>query len=156
MLPKGWSLVVDPSEVIVADATSRYNFHNRNGKPVKLEYGLGARNPMEKDVVSARFRNAFIKDQVDTSRIVFDDNPKLILLRKQGKFDISLLEVSGFNALVYEPKHFNNDISGIYIDSIGNVADNIAQLVLFGKNLDSLENLEIKQISSTLKLKHFE
>ncbi|HRG83641.1 MAG TPA: cyclin family protein, partial [Chitinophagaceae bacterium] len=56
-LPKGWRVANDDTILQVADATSRYRFHNKNGKLIFLQYGLGTiGNPSEPNVQSAIFR----------------------------------------------------------------------------------------------------
>src|SRR6185295_11646717 len=113
-------------------------------------------NPAEPDVESARRRKGYIKLSLDTSGITFSDNPKLIENRKESGYHFTVDSVLTFQAIFFTPKQVGKGFTGIYIDSIGQIAGNLADLVLYSENLNGLENAEIEKIVRSLVLKTFE
>jgi hypothetical protein len=155
-IPKGWKQLSDESYPQIADATSRYRFRNKNGKMIILEYGLSAiGNPAEPSVIPARWRERYIRFRVDTAKTMFDDNPELAEIRKRGPYTFSILNVSNFRATYYQPKQNGNGFIGISIDSIGEIADNLAGLTFYAKDLDSLETQEMIKVIKSLRLHEF-
>jgi hypothetical protein len=156
-IPKGWRRTIDDTLVTVGDATVRYRFHNKKGILVFLQYGLSTiGNPAETSVVPARFRKGYIRNSLDTSEIIFTDNPGLNKIRENSKYTFFSRNIGTFQATIFDPKRTGNGYTGMYIDSIGEVAGNIADLVLYAENLDSLENIELEKVIGTLVLKHFD
>ncbi len=155
-LPKGWRLANDDTLLKTGDATSRYRFHNRNGKLVFLQYGLGTiGNPAEPNVLSNRFRKGYIKNNADTSDIIFTDNPVLNKIRRKSNYNFSSKTISTFQATFFKPKHSGNGFIGIYIDSIGQIAGNIADLVLYAESFDHIESKELEKMFQSLVIKDF-
>ena len=157
MVPKGWQRLIDDDSVPkIADATPRYRFYNGNKKLVKLEYGLSSIiYPAEPFVVSPRWRRLYIQFKVDTSNIMFSDNPELIQLRKKRPYTYSILNISGFEAMYYRPKQIGYGLTGIFIDSIGHIGHNIAGLNFYANDLDSLETREMTKVIMSLQLSDF-
>lgn len=155
-LPKGWRLAKNDTLPVVGDATARYRFHNSHGKLIYFQYGLGTiGNPAEPDVQSSRFRKGYLENGADTSEIIFTDNPKLVAIRQRSGHKFTEEEVSGFQALVYQPKRTGKGFTGIYIDSVGAIAGNIAGLTLYAQDLDSAETTELFMVIRSLKMKPF-
>ena len=155
-LPKGWRLAKEDSLPIAGDATVRYRFHNKTGKLIFLQYGLNTiGNPSELKVRSAIFRRGYVENNADTSDILFSDNPRLIKIRKKSNYLYSSETISTFQATFFKPKKYGNGYIGIYIDSVGQIAGNIADMVLYADGLDSVEVEEFKKISRGLIIKDF-
>ncbi|MFL5741480.1 MAG: hypothetical protein ACJ75B_14745 [Flavisolibacter sp.] len=157
MVPKGWRLEnKDDDSPRVADATARYRFHNADNKIIYLEYGLGAGiNPAEPDVLSSRFRKGYIANKIDTSDIIFSDNPGLARRRWKSKYFFSLENISNFQADFFRPKHIGKGYTGFYIDSIGQVAGNIASLAFYAEDLNGAESKELENVARSLLIKDF-
>ena len=155
-IPKGWKQLSDETYPKIADATARYRFRNKNGKMIILEYGLSANgNPVEPSVIPARLRERYIRFNVDTTNIMFDDNPELAEIRKRGTYNFSVMNISNFEATFYQPNQNESGFTGISIDSIGEIADNLAGLTFYAKDLDLLESQELIKVIKSLKLYEF-
>jgi hypothetical protein len=155
-IPKGWAELKDNSPTKIADATSHYRFYNSNGKLIILDCGLSAvGSPAEPYVLPALWRQRYIRFKSDTTKIMFDDNPELADVRKTGPYDFSFLNISNFRATFYQPKQKENGFTGIYIDSIGEIASNPAGLTFYARDLDFLEIQELIKVIKSLKLHEF-
>jgi hypothetical protein len=155
-LPKGWRIAIEDTMSEVGDATSRYRFHNRNGKLIFLQYGLSTiGNPSEPHVQSVIFRRGYVSNNTDTSVIMFTDNPHLLEIRKKSNYLYSNRYISGFEATFFRPRNIGEGYTGIYIDSIGHIARNIVDLVFYSEDLDSLESEEFEKVSQSLIIKDF-
>lgn len=155
-LPEGWRTIKDDNLYKIGDATARFRFLNKSGKIIRLDYGLSTSgNPAEPDVQPAIFRKGYLHNKADTAGIIFTDNPRLSEIRAKRNYLFSSGRLSGFSATFFRPKLTGSGYTGIYIDSIGEVADNIADLVFYADGLDSLENLEFEKVSRSLKIKDF-
>ncbi|MGZ8538405.1 MAG: hypothetical protein ACXWV9_09105 [Flavisolibacter sp.] len=148
-LPKGWRMANDDTLTKVLNSTSLYRFHNANGKLIHLQYGLDTYcNPSEPNVQSVRFRKGYVENKADTSDIIFTDNPTLTAIRDKSSYTYTRERISGFDALFYKPKKDGAGYTGLYIDSIGEIAGNIADFTFYAKDLDSVE---IKQLIGIIK-----
>lgn len=76
-------------------------------------------------------------------------------VRVQGPYRFLDTIVSEFPATIYMPKQIGKGYTGTYIDSVGTIAGNIADLSFYAENLDSMENVEMKQVINSLTLKPF-
>lgn len=156
-LPKGWRLAKDDTLPKAADATARYRFQTSADKLIHLDYGLGASgNPTEPNVQPARFRKGYVLNGADTAGIIFSDNPKLAKIRRESGYLYSNATVSGFKAVYFRPKVVGKGYTGYYIDSIGLIARNLADLVMYGNGLDSMETAELERVSRSLILDQFQ
>jgi hypothetical protein len=154
VLPKGWRLANDDTLMRMTNSTAEARFHNKNGKLVRLQYGLGTfGNPAEPGVVSAYFRKGYIKFNADTSGIMFTDDPRLRAIRGKSNYHFSQGRVSELPATFFRPKRIGTGYTGVYVDSIGEIAGNIADLVLYAEHLDSIENAELERVLRTLVIK---
>lgn len=154
IFPKGWRLANDDTLSTVCDATARYRFHNNSKKLIYLQYGLGTiGNPAEPKVQSSRFRKGYIQNGADTSGITFTDNQKLAAIREISGYIFNNEVVSGFQALFYKPRKYGAGYTGLYIDSIGTIADNIADFTFYAQNLDSAETNELIRVILSFKIK---
>lgn len=155
-LPKGWRIANDDTLSKLGDATTRYRFHNSSGKLIHLQYGLGTiGNPAEPKVQSFRFRKGYVKNKADTSDIIFTDNQKLTAIRGKTGYTYTEEQISGFQALFYNPQTPGTGYTGLYIDSIGQIAGNIADFTFYAKDLDSAESKEILRVVRSLKINSF-
>ncbi|MBK6827227.1 MAG: hypothetical protein IPG86_10240 [Chitinophagaceae bacterium] len=154
VLPKNWRLANDDTLLKIGDATARYRFHNKKDKLIYLEYGLGTRgNPAEPNILSSRFRKGYIALNADTSDILFTDNPRVAVLRKQSSYQFSTENISNYKAVYFRPKSTGNGYIGIYIDSIGEIAGNIPDWVMFAEALDKEESREFEKVFRSLIIK---
>jgi hypothetical protein len=102
-IPKAWKLANDDTLPKVPDATIRFRLHNRNGKLVYIEHGFSTNSDIsEPNVMPARFRVGYQRNQTGTSDIIFSDNPRLTELRKQWAYSYTFEEIDGHRA-----KHSN-------------------------------------------------
>lgn len=155
-LPKGWRLAKDDTLPKAADATARYRFQTSADKLIHLDYGLGTSgNPSEPNVQSARFRKGYVLNGADTAGIIFSDNPKLAKIRRESSYLYTSATVSGFKAVYFRPKVMGKGFTGYYIDSIGLIAGNLADLVMYGNGLDSTETAELEKVSRSLIIDQF-
>jgi hypothetical protein len=155
-LPKGWRFANDDTLVTLPDATARYRFHNSSGKLIFLQYGLGTiGNPAEPNVQSFRFRKGYVENKADTSDFIFTDNAKLAAIRDKSGHTYTTESISGFQALLYQPKKSSVGYTGLYIDSIGVIGGNIADFTFYAKDLNTVESEELSRVMHSIKLKPF-
>ncbi len=62
-------------------------------------------------------------------------------------------QISQYNAKVFQPKKIGSGSSGLCIDSVGSIAGNMAGILVYSDNLDSLQNAELIAIIRTIKVK---
>lgn len=155
-IPNGWRFANDDTLEKFLDATARFRFHNKSGKLIFIEHGLGTSgNLAEQNVLSFRFRKGYLEHSLDTSGIFFTDNPLLSNMRAKSKYKFSSEEISGFSATLYQPKIAGTGYSGLYIDSIGEIAENIVDFTIYACDLDSVENVELFKVIKTIRLKDY-
>jgi len=154
--PKGWQFAVDDSLPPAADATSRFRFHNENGKEIHFEYGLSAYGEQFYPYPIPAYRRAgYLNREFDTSGWIFSDDPRLPELKKKSIYEFSSLDVSGFPSFCYNPKNYAPGYSGLYIDSIGTEAGHMVEFAVYGEDLDSLEVAQLNKIFKTLKIRGY-
>jgi hypothetical protein len=154
-LPAGWGQGVHDLQAM-KDATFRYQYHNKNGKPVYLEYGLGTRgNPAEPYVAPANRRPGYMRHDADTSGLVFTDDRRLPEMRRKSDYIFHTERVSSLRATFFRPKQIGKGYTGIFIDSIGHAGLNIADLVIYTADLDGLEIEELMKVIKSLVIKGF-
>ena len=141
---------------ILVNSVSRLETYEKCACMHFLQYGLGTiGNPAEPNVLSNRFRKGYIKNNADTSDIIFTDNPVLNKIRRKSNYNFSSKTISTFQATFFKPKHSGNGFIGIYIDSIGQIAGNIADLVLYAESFDHIESKELEKMFQSLVIKDF-
>lgn len=155
VVPKGWRPANDDTMPKPRNSTTSSRFHNINGKIVYLEYGLSTmyHNPAEPNVFPASFRKGFIKNNADTSDVMFTDDPRLPEIRKKSPYLFSHKNISSFSATFFRPKVLGKGYTGVYVDSIGEIAGNIAVLVMYAEDLDQAESRELQSMLRTLSIK---
>jgi hypothetical protein len=153
-IPKGWRLANDDTLTKVADRTCRVRIHNASGKLIYVENGFGTNgDPSEPHVMPARFRAAYIRNKVDTSDIMFADDPRLPKFRKKSPYRWTYDTIAGYKVKIFYPKEKGNYYFGIYIDSVGNDRDDVAEFSLYTSDLNSQEFEELKKVIRTLRIK---
>ena len=152
-IPKGWRLANDDTLTKVADRTCRVRIHNESGKLIYVENGFGTNGDQsEPNVMPARFRSGYIRNNADTSDIMFSDDPRLPKVRKKSPYKWTYETIAGYKVKIFHPKEPGNWYFGIYIDSVGYERDDVAEFSLYTRDLNSREFEELKRVIRTLKL----
>lgn len=156
-VPKGWRFALDDTLPKVADATFRIRLHNKSGKLIYIEHGLSTNGDRsEPEVVPASMRAGYLRNRIDTAGVVFSDDPRLPDMRRRLGYKFSFEPIGGYRAKLFEPGRVGLGYSGVYIDSVGFVAGNVAEFSLYAENLDRFENAELKSVIRTLVLRPFQ
>ncbi len=155
-VPMGWRRANDDTIPQPGDATWRFRLHNQNNKLIYFVRGLGGYDKStDFYVVRLAKRDFYIIHGIDTANVVFSDDPHLFTTLKNKIQKTHSELISGYLAKVFEPVKFGIGYSGVYIDSIGDIAGNIATFTAYSENLDELEHLELLNAIRTIKLKPF-
>jgi hypothetical protein len=153
VVPSGWR-TANPEFPPVADATYRKEFYNKQGKRIFFVHGLSAYDPTSKNyVVRIYKREHYKKNHLDTSHVVFSDDP-FAFTKLVDSNHISYIEkISGYVTKIFMPKKNGNGFSGMYIDSTGLIAGEFATFSVWAKDLSSTETEELIRAIKTIKIK---
>lgn len=154
-VPNSWKKPNDDTLIKFTDATLTGRIQIGYNEFIWYSIGLAASDWSRYPVIaSPSDRKTYIKNNLDTSYIIFSDDIK--------SFDSSLLkihkiwygEISGYKTKFFEPKKTGHGYTGLYIDSTSEIID-VAKMnfAMFADKLDSNVNIAFVQAMKTIKYK---
>jgi len=154
IVPMGWRKANDDTVEKVTDATFRVRLHNKNNKLIYFEHGLGGGDPSSDFYVEPIAKREVYKSrQLDTTYVIFSDDPQLYIKLKNKVHKTHGERISGHIAKFFEPVKFGVGYSGVYIDSVDDIAGNRVNFSAYAENLDKLESQELLKAIRTMTLK---
>jgi hypothetical protein len=152
--PMGWRKANDDTLLKSPDATFRVRLPNKKNKLVYFEHGLSGYDPSSYFYVLPLAKREIYKSrQLDTTCVIFSDDPHLYIQLKNKIQKTHSEQISGHIAKVFEPVKFGVGYSGVYIDSVGQIAGNTASFSAYAENFDKLESQELLKVIRTITLR---
>lgn len=152
-VPNSWKKPNDDTLIGITDATARGRIQIGENEFIWYNDGISATDWSEfLTIVPTKERELYKLNQIDTSYIIFNDDPKSVDSSKLAISKVWYGEISGYKTKFFEPVKIGFGFTGLYIDSVSEI-ENVAKLnfALFADKLDSSTNAAFIKAMKTIK-----
>jgi hypothetical protein len=153
IVPNSWKKPNDDTLPKMTDATAAGRIQIGDNEFIWYSNGLGASDYSEFPVIiPIADREMYLKNKLDTSYIVFSDNPKSVDKSRLKIHKTWVGQIEGHQTKFFEPIKSGFGYSGLYMDSISEIKG-IAKLnfTLYVDKLDSSTNTAFLKAMKTIK-----
>ena len=152
-VPNSWRKPNDDTLPKFTDATASGRIQIGDNEFIWYSNGLGASDYSEfPAIVPTADREMYVKNKLDTSYIIFSDNPTTVDKSRLNIHRTWVGQIEGNNTKFFEPIKLGFGYTGLYMDSVSEIKG-VAKLnfALYSDKLDSGTNSSFLKAMKTIK-----
>ena len=152
-VPNSWRKPNDDTLPKMTDATVHGRIQIGEDEFIWYSNGLGASDYSNyPEILPTADRNMYVEHHLDTSYVIFSDNPKSVDTTKLNIHRVWMGNIEGHRTKFFAPRKDGFGHTGIFMDSIGEIKG-VANLrfSMYANKLDSLTNAAFIKSLTTIK-----